>query len=154
MLLKLLALERLDARLPLRVSEDQLDLLLHLFELLIAEAGEPNAFLEELQRLIERHLLRLQTLHDGLELLKGFFEFVGLAGHQSLVILSPGATQSQAPWSSRQPCIPCGPFSAALRSTRRWRPHSRPGSACACRVSCGRRRWRSRARGRRGGRRR
>src|SRR5712664_3417898 len=99
MQLELLALKWLDARLPFGVGEDQLDLLLHLFELLIAEAGEANPFLEELQRFIERHLLRLQTLHDGLELLKGFFEFVGFAGHQSPVILSPGATQSQAPWS-------------------------------------------------------
>src|SRR5437588_11046107 len=86
LLIEFLALERLDARLPLGVGENQLDLLLHLFQLLIAEARETDALLEELQRLIERHLLRLQTLHDRLEMLKGFFEFIRLAGHHSPVV--------------------------------------------------------------------
>ena len=46
LLLCLVRCERLDARLPLRVGEDQLDFLFHFLELLIAESGEPDAFLE------------------------------------------------------------------------------------------------------------
>src|ERR1051325_11664177 len=76
----------LHARLPLRVGENQLDLFLHLLELLIAEARQADPFLEELQRLVERQLLRLEALHDLLELLKGFFEFVRAgAGHHDSV---------------------------------------------------------------------
>src|SRR5205814_1931590 len=79
-------LERLHARLPLRVREDQLDLLLDLLELLIAEAREANPLFEALQRLVERQLLRLEALHDLLELLKGLFEFVRAgAGHHDSV---------------------------------------------------------------------
>src|SRR6185369_13518785 len=76
-----LRLERLDARLPPGVGEDELDLLLHLFELLIAEARQTDPFLEELQRLVERELLRLEPLHDRLELLERLLEFVGFARH-------------------------------------------------------------------------
>src|SRR5690349_10580092 len=71
-----LLVERLDARLPLGVGENELDLLLHLFELLIAKAREADAFLEQLQRLVERQFLRLEALHDLLELLEGFLEVV------------------------------------------------------------------------------
>src|ERR1051325_7909978 len=72
-----LLVERLDARLSLGVGKNELDLLLDLFQLLIAEAGEANPFLEQLQRLVERQLLGLEALHDLLELLEGFLEIVG-----------------------------------------------------------------------------
>src|SRR5438132_11376867 len=77
-----LLVERLDPRLPLRVGKNQLDLLLHLFQLLIAEPREADPFLEESQRLIERQLLALESLHDLFELLEGLFEIVRAgAGH-------------------------------------------------------------------------
>lgn len=94
------AFEGLDARLSLRIGEDQLDLLLDLFELLIAETRQPDAFLEQLQRVVERQLFTLQTLDDLFELLKRLLE---------LVCFQPcrhSATQSLTPSSLRQPCTP------------------------------------------------
>ena len=75
---ELTVFEGLRHRLPLGVGEDQLDLLLHLFEPLVAEARQLDALLEELERLVERHLFPFQPLHDLLELLEGLFELVGL----------------------------------------------------------------------------
>src|SRR3954449_3087232 len=99
-----LGLERLDARLSLRIRENQLDLLLDLFQFLIAETREADAVLEQLQRLIERQLFRFQTLDDRLELLERLLEFVGL-----FAIRIDSARQSPAPSSFRQPCIRGGP---------------------------------------------
>src|SRR6185436_780500 len=87
-------LEWLGDRLALRVGEDQLDLLLDLLELLMAEPGEVDALLEQLERLVERKLLALQSLDDFLELLEGFLEVVGAGlghGHAD----SSGAAGSQ-----------------------------------------------------------
>ena len=68
--------ERLGHRLPFRVCEDQLDLLLDLFEFLVAEAGKTDPFFEELQRFVERQLLTLQTLNDLFEVLERLLELV------------------------------------------------------------------------------
>jgi len=71
-----LHLEPLGDRLSLRIGEDQLDLLLDLFEFLIAETGKTDPFFEELQRLVERQLLTFQTLNDLLEILERLLELV------------------------------------------------------------------------------
>src|SRR5258708_11465629 len=63
-----LGLERLDARLSLRIGENQLDFLLDLFELLIAEAREADPFFEQFQRFIERQLFRFAPFSDVREL--------------------------------------------------------------------------------------
>ena len=68
--------ERLGDRLTFRVCEDQLDLLLYLFEFLVAEAGETDSFFEKLQRFVERDLLTFQTLNDLLEVLERLLELV------------------------------------------------------------------------------
>ena len=90
---RLLFLERLGDRLPLRVGEDQLDLLLHFLEPLVAEAREADAFLEELQRLVERQLLSLEALHDLLELLERFLELVRTAGGHCARVIPDAAEQ-------------------------------------------------------------
>jgi hypothetical protein len=97
-----LPLERLHSWLPLGICKDQLDFLLYLFEFLVAETGQADAFLEELQRLVERQLFTLQTLDDLFQLLERLLELVALRSYHS-------ATQSLTPWSLRQPCIRGGP---------------------------------------------
>jgi hypothetical protein len=72
----LVRLERLGDGLPFRVRENGLDLFLDLFEALMAETGEADSFLEELQRLVERQLFALEALHDFLELLERLLELV------------------------------------------------------------------------------
>ncbi len=78
--------ERFGPRLTLGVGEDQLDLLLHLFQPLMAEAGEADALLEEAEGFVERQLLALQSLDDALQLLECLFEFVAAADRHGEVI--------------------------------------------------------------------
>ena len=98
----LFGLERLDARLPFRIGQNQLDLLFDLFELLIAEPRKANAFLEELQRFVEGQFFTFQTLNDLLQLLERLLELVCLQPRRH------SATQSLTPSSLRQPCTPGG----------------------------------------------
>src|SRR5690242_831788 len=60
-------LEGLGHRLAFRIGENQLDFLLDLLEFLIAEARQADAFLEQLERFVERQLLALEALHNLFE---------------------------------------------------------------------------------------
>ncbi|MNC95025.1 hypothetical protein D3C83_120310 [compost metagenome] len=57
----------------------------------MAKAGEADPLLEQLQRLVERHLLALQSLHDLLEILEGLLELVGAAGGHIGRVITPRA---------------------------------------------------------------
>ena len=103
-LFRFVRLERLNPRLSLGISEDQLDLFLNFLEFLIAKAREADALFEELQRFVEGQLFTLQTLDDLFQLLERLLEFVCFQPCRH------SATQSLTPWSLRQPCIPGGPF--------------------------------------------
>ena len=65
------------------VRENHLDLLFDGFELLMTEARESDAFLEELERVVERELFALEPLNDPLELLERLFEVIcSGSGHE------------------------------------------------------------------------
>src|SRR5258706_16474767 len=67
--LRLRAAVLVEEGLAARVLHEHLDLALRLLELAVAEAGEPDALLVELERLLEGQLAPLQLLDDLLELL-------------------------------------------------------------------------------------
>src|SRR5262245_52042317 len=60
-----------------RVLHQHLDLALGLLQLAMAEPGQPDALLVELQRLLEGQVALLQLLHDLLELLQRPLEGLG-----------------------------------------------------------------------------
>src|SRR5437867_4453992 len=136
-------LEGFGHRLSFGVCEDQLDLLLHLFQFLIAETRQTNPLFKQLQRLVERQLFTLQALDDLFELLEGSFEFTRFRARHSCQ-----ARWTRRPWSWRRSYIRAVPSSVELRwDPRPGLPRSR-GSAFAC-SACARTQWRSHAKARR-----
>src|SRR5258706_5785726 len=72
--LRLRAAVLVEEGLAARVLHEHLDLALRLLELAVAEAGEPDALLVELERLLEGQLALLELLDDLLELLQRVLE--------------------------------------------------------------------------------
>ena len=63
--------ERLGAERPALVPRQDLDPLLRLVQILGAAPGEAHAFLEDLERLLQRQIPRLELVHELLEALEG-----------------------------------------------------------------------------------
>ena len=64
------SVERLGAEQPALVTRQDLDALLRLVQVLRAAPGEAHAFLEDLERLLQRQIPRLELVHDQLEALR------------------------------------------------------------------------------------
>src|SRR6266704_3860052 len=106
-----------EDRLPARVLHQHLDLALGLLQLAVAEAGEADALLVELQRLLQGQLALFELLHDLLELLQRVLERRdrGVVHAGSL----PVTVAARAPWWRRTRRPSPTATSAARRSSRR-----------------------------------